>query len=233
MRGVFAGNPLADIRKVALIDEMDDYRKQALRYFCVMGLVPLIVGVVGAWSPFSGFILFLLGAPFLVLGILVGAIHWFNHGIRSARERREDRDRILDYGLAPTLALVTVLASWPVLVFGNFVGDLTRLGVNQSHYGAIIAKAERDQQPAWFKDDNGVTYSVDVGPPLRIAFNPEGFLDNWSGIIYDPTGDVMLADGFDPKTGKFAAPERITKLFDGDLVACRHLWGAYYSCTFT
>ncbi len=58
-------------------------------------------------------------------------------------------------------------------------------------------------------------------------------LDNWSGIIYDPTGDVMLARGFDPVSGRFHAPDRITKLFEGDLVECRHLWSSYYSCSFT
>ena len=58
-------------------------------------------------------------------------------------------------------------------------------------------------------------------------------LDNWSGIIVDPTARVMEADGFDTATGEFAAPEEVTKLFDGDLVSCRHLWGDYYSCSFT
>lgn len=43
----------------------------------------------------------------------------------------------------------------------------------------------------------------------------------------------MLADGFDPKTGKFVAPDRVTKVFGGDLVSCRHLWSSYYDCSFT
>jgi hypothetical protein len=58
-------------------------------------------------------------------------------------------------------------------------------------------------------------------------------LDNWSGIIYDRTGDVMLAKGFDSTTGKFYAPDKVTKLFGGDLVGWRRLWGSYYSCSFT
>ncbi len=110
---------------------------------------------------------------------------------------------------------------------------MSRLFVNHNHYEAIIAKARRNPTPSWFEEDGGVTYSVDVGPPIRVAFNPAGFLDNWSGIIYDPTGDVMQANGFDPVTGKFFAPDRVTKLFDGDLVNCRHLWGNYYDCSFT
>ena len=105
--------------------------------------------------------------------------------------------------------------------------------VNHRHYEAIIAKANKTRQSVWYEDDGAITYSTDLGPPIRVAFNPAGMLDNWSGIIYDPTGDVMLANGFDPKTGKFFAPERVTKIFGGDLVGCRHLWGSYYDCSFT
>jgi hypothetical protein len=58
--------------------------------------------------------------------------------------------------------------------------------------------------------------------------HPEGILDNWSAIVFDPTHDVMLARGFD-KDGKFSAPERVTKLFDGDLVGCQRLLGQLFS----
>lgn len=44
---------------------------------------------------------------------------------------------------------------------------------------------------------------------------------------------MMQADGFDPATGKFRAPDRVTKLFGGDLVWCRPLWRHYYECGFT
>lgn len=57
-------------------------------------------------------------------------------------------------------------------------------------------------------------------------------LNNWSAIVFDPTGKVTLADGFD-EDGNFSAPARITKLFGGDLVSCRSLWGDYYKCSFT
>jgi hypothetical protein len=109
--------------------------------------------------------------------------------------------------------------------------------VNRGHYEEIIAKVKRGHRSpsanSSFEEDGGVEYVVDAGPPVRVAFNPEGMLDNWSGIIFDPTGSVMLAKGFDPKTGKFAAPDRVTKLFGGDLVGCRRLGGSYYDCSFT
>ena len=104
--------------------------------------------------------------------------------------------------------------------------------INRSHYEPIIEKARVDRNAAWFDEHRGVTYSVDLGPPVRVAFNPEGMLDNWSGIIFDPTGEVMKADGFDA-SGNFRAPEKVTKLFGGDLVSCRHLLDDYYACSFT
>ncbi len=136
-------------------------------------------------------------------------------------------------GAAPALLVCTLALALPFSAAGSFAGSLSRLLVNRGHYEAIIKKVELDPKPVWFEEYGNVTYSVDVGPPVRVAFNPEGMLDNWSGIIYDRTGDVMIARGFDPRSGRFFAPDRITMLFNGDLVSCRHLWGEYYDCSFT
>ena len=108
-----------------------------------------------------------------------------------------------------------------------------RVAVNHSSYQAIIAEARESGDEQWYAEAHGIIYNVDAGPPVRVAFHPGGMLDNWSAIVFDPTGDVMLADGFDSKTGEFAAPDRVTKLFYGDLVSCRPLWNDYYSCGFT
>ena len=133
----------------------------------------------------------------------------------------------------PVLLVATILFAWPLLIVGEFAGNCAMLIIYQHHYENIIAREKGKPRTIAYANDDGVTYSVDPGPPVRVAFNPSGILDNWSGIIYDPTGDVMQANGFDPKTGKFVAPESITKLFGGDLVSCEHLWGAYYTCSFT
>ncbi len=111
-----------------------------------------------------------------------------------------------------------------------------RFLINRDHYDRIVVDANSrtaDGAYSEYLTNGGTTYIIDYGPPVRVAFNPDGFLDNWSGIIFDPTGDVLLAKGFDSKTGAFFAPERITKLFGGDLVDCRHLSGNYFHCSFT
>ena len=130
--------------------------------------------------------------------------------------------------------MAVVLLAWPSFTAGILTGELSRLFINLPRYEAIISKTQTsaDQGGSDFRDTRGIRYIVDRGPPVRVAFNPEGLLDNWSGIIFDPTGEVMLADGFD-QDGNFSAPDHVTKLFGGDLVGCRHLWRHYYSCSFT
>lgn len=212
---------------------MGYYLRSNLQFFGLMAVVPLLTGIIGAFEAGLGFFLFVIGIPLAFLVLVAGAVACFVHGVRSAKETPELRERVAIVLLSPALLAATVLLALPLLWFGNHVGDFARLTINRDHYEAIIAEARIARKEAWFEEHDGVTYSVVLGPPVRVAFNPAGMLDNWSGIIFDPTGDVMLADGLDPKTGKFIAPERVTKLFGGDLVGCRHLWGDYYSCSFT
>lgn len=212
---------------------VSDFLKHVLKFFGLLVSVPFSVSFVSAWQEALGFILFLFAVPLLPLTLIFGSIIWFVRGIIFAKEVEVLGSRVVVIFATPLLLLCTIVLSWPSLFAGQYLGTMSRLFVNYGHYEKIVASAKVRKRAAWYADDDGVTYSVDVGPPVRVAFNPAGFLDNWSGIIYDPTGDVMLADGFNPVTGKFLAPDRVTKLFDGDLVECGHLWGNYYRCSFT
>jgi hypothetical protein len=151
--------------------------------------------------------------------------------------RSEPRNAIFT-GTAPIAALAVAAALALPVVWG--VAWLLGWGsflANRSTYEDVVRVAESgkyDASPDAYKEYGDTTFLLDIGPPRRVAIlEPGGFLDNWSGIVYDPTGDVMLADGFDPVTGKFAAPDRVTKLFGGDLVSCRPLIGDFYRCSFT
>lgn len=67
---------------------------------------------------------------------------------------------------------------------------------------------------------------------MRVAFmTMPGFIDNWTGVVHDPTHRVALARGFS-ETG-FSAPRDVQELFGGDIVSCSRLIGAYYECSFT
>ena len=213
--------------------EMADYFKPLSRFFAVMAILFLAIGFMGAWSfGFSALSAF-VGLPLLALVLIAGSILYFVRGMKVARQSADSTKRLITLVAAPALFAAMALLALPFVRTGNYLGDFSLLMVNWDRYEAIVADIRANPRAAAFEVDGDITYSVDLGPPVRVAFNPEGLLDNWSGIIYDPTGDVLLADGFDPKTGKFVAPNRVTKLFQGDLVRCRSLWGDYYTCSFT
>jgi hypothetical protein len=211
---------------------MKHYVKLLALFFGSLAAVPLLTGLVAAFSAGFGFLLFVLALPVAAGILLAGTVVLLIYGVREARELSGWRGRILSTIASPALCILTTLAALPLLAIGGRLGDLARLGLNHRHYEAIIRNAAAKPDPEPYVEDGGVRYTVDLGPPVRVAFNPEGLLDNWSGIIFDPTGDVMKAHGFDT-SGKFYAPDRITKLFGGDLVGCRHLWRDYYKCSFT
>ena len=80
-------------------------------------------------------------------------------------------------------------------------------------------------------------YFVDPGPPVRVAFvlAPGRFIDNWCGVVYDPSGEVMQANQFDGSWNSWdvQVPSRIIGLFGGDMLGCRPLDAPYYHCCFT
>lgn len=214
-----------------------DHVRRCVRFFAITLASPFLIGLVSAWTATLGFLLFLIGSPVLIGVLLVGSILYSVAGVKASRQTVTARGRFINALAAPIMLVITLALAWPSLSAGGFVGTWARLMMNKRHYEAIIAKAEKRHRSSGttssLEEDGGTEYIVDTGPPVRVAFNPQGMLDNWSGIIFDPTGEVMLAKGFDPITGRFAAPERVTKLFDGDLVRCRKLWANFYDCSFT
>jgi hypothetical protein len=79
-------------------------------------------------------------------------------------------------------------------------------------------------------------YIVEPGPPLRVAFpRPGGILDNWCGIVYDPSGEVLKARQFKSDYSNWDDPslQHVKQLFGGDLKYSVHLRGHFYRCWFT
>lgn len=202
-------------------------RKIAFHLVLFAFSIPFTVGFLLAWDNIVGPLLIMLGAiPIFFLYLL--ASYKILCLVMPYREVSYFREKCLLLLLTPIPTVLMILSTLPIIWFGRFSGTYVNLIVNYSYYEEIVEKASSNPNG----DKNG-HYFVDKGPPVRVAFSQGGFLDNWSGIVYDPSGEVMQADGFDPETGKFAAPDRITKLFYGDLLSCRHLWGNYYKCYFT
>ena len=77
---------------------------------------------------------------------------------------------------------------------------------------------------------------IEPGPPLRVVFvQPGGVLDNWVGIVYDPTGIVINARQFKDDWSNWNDPalKEVRQMFGGDLRWVEPLGGPWYRCTFT
>jgi hypothetical protein len=181
------------------------------------------------------------GVALALIAAIALAAAWagiFVTGLVTAWVRRSKPKAALLAALTPIAGLLTAVAlALPAIWTVAWICDWTYFLSHHSRYQKITNLAEQGKFDATAGDYNqfdGTNFIIDPGPPRRIAFPlPGGFLDNWSAIVYDRHGEVMQADGFNPTTGQFVAPERITKLFYGDLLFCRHMQGSFYTCSFT
>ena len=241
--GRFADDPIAEIRlirqcrpmglRVHVAEWETPYRQ--LVYWLIAALTCFVATSTVLW--FGGFV----GVPFAFLAAFVLAIGWLILlllSLKVAWVRRGRPKQALYAAAAPLGAIGLALAlALPVTWAAAWTLDWASFLNNRSDYEEVVRlvqKGQFDAKVREYQEHDGTKFMLDEGPPRRVAFPmPGGFLDNWSGVIYDPTGEVMLADGFDSETGEFAAPDRITKLFDGDIVSCRHMLGSFYNCSFT
>jgi hypothetical protein len=174
----------------------------------------------------------------LVAGLCLAWLYIFIFGVIAAWKQRHEGAKALFPAAAPLAALAAGIAlalpvMWAVawsLDWGSFLASRS----SYEDVARLAATGQFDASSMAWQAHLGTDFLLDTGPPRRLAFpGPGGFLDNWSGVVFDPTGAVMEADGFDPVTGKFAASDEVTKLFGGDLVSCRHMLGDFYHCSFT
>lgn len=137
---------------------------------------------------------------------------------------------------AKPLAIAVLVAAvaatgWRTPV-GTTFGARCKLWRGKARYEAVVAEVAAGADAAAFD----LPVIVDPGPPIRVAFSWGGILDNWRGLIHDPTGEVMKANLLDRKNWsnrddpEYAA---VSGFFGGTLVRSRHLGGAWYLCWFT
>lgn len=143
----------------------------------------------------------------------------------------------------PTIALILVagVGLWfgdaPIAGIGDAWVFRWRFARLRAEYERIALEVERrpagDTASAGVQ--HGISYRIDHGPPTRVVFpQPGGILDNWDGIVHDPTGAVASATGWQQGiAGRFSAPANVRALFGGDLVGCERIEGAFYRCWFT
>lgn len=129
------------------------------------------------------------------------------------------------------LVVAVAIVGWLTPV-GKTFGAHCKLWREKERYQSVVARI------AAGADDSNLGYpvTVDSGPPLRIAFSWGGILDNWRGVVYDPSGEVMKANILDMTTWSnrddpgYAS---VAGLFGGTLIRAQHLEGDWYLCWFT
>jgi hypothetical protein len=104
-------------------------------------------------------------------------------------------------------------------------------------YSEIVAKVKSETIPQQ-GNHNGIPYNSENDPVFRISFAWAGIIDNWYGIIYDPSGKIIRCNESDPRfTGQ--APEdddelgQIRMVFGGLLYKAEPLGNHWHLCWFT
>jgi hypothetical protein len=167
--------------------------------------------------------MFAVDAALLVSGMI--AI-W---SLVEAVPRSRSRQNVV--ALAGVLSLIGVAYGSDVLKDAGTYFRFLRL---RSGYTEIVSHLQAGTIAADGMRD-GISYQSAAGLELRIAFRWGGTLDNWSGVVYDPTGLVMQSNEFLPDWSNWLEPElaQVKGLFGGDLRAAQHLQGHWYFCLFT
>lgn len=182
--------------------------------------------------------------PFIPVGGLLW-LAWVGLGLALAglsvaeavRSRPSRRLRIATACLV-VAALAGSRSFGPSLVrLGDRVRFRREFDRNLPLYRSIVAQLERRRGAS---PDEAVhpplRYIVEPGPPLRVAFPlPGGILDNWEGVVYDPSDEISVAHEIRPDLSNWNEPRfvAIRLWFGGDLRYAEHVDGHFYRCWFT
>ncbi|WP_137886532.1 hypothetical protein [Pseudomonas sp. 2FE] len=120
---------------------------------------------------------------------------------------------------ASTLAALITCTAWIVWLLAplDLLGVYAKFWLERPQYELAVAEVVAGKQPDCVTSK---FCQYESGSPVPLAFPWEGIIDNWIGIVYDPSGDVQDA-------------ERFKNIFGGDLLECNHLSGPFFLCSFT
>lgn len=118
-----------------------------------------------------------------------------------------------------TVAVMIILGLWCVWLYAPVrdIGLWVRFAIEESRYVQALDALAQGREPSCTADK---LCEFDAGPPARAAFSWGGVVDNWVGVVIDPSDDIMNH-------------ERNRGAFGGKLVGCRPIRGHFYLCSFT
>lgn len=172
------------------------------------------------WAVLLG-ALFLFASPLAeALWVLYSLIHW---GIAAAGVAILIAAIVGGVRRKPGAAVPILICLIGLSLFfteGFRWGRVGLFTLRTSHYEELLAEARRSGSVG-----SGVGVQ-DEGPPVRYAFYwQRGILDNWSGVVYDPSGELMKVND--------STNHGLHLLFGGTLYKCERLRGHWYLCWFT
>ena len=104
-------------------------------------------------------------------------------------------------------------------------------------YSEIVDKLNLEKMP-----DEGrhreINYKSETDPVFRVSFSWGGIIDNWCGIVYDPSGKIMRCNESDPRFPDQGPKDdeelnKIRIIFGGVLYKAEKLSDHWYLCWFT
>jgi hypothetical protein len=114
---------------------------------------------------------------------------------------------------------LVILGAWAAWLFlpTDIMGVHAKFWLERASYEAAVAQIAVGREPTCVRAN---VCRHEAGSSMPLAFPWEGIIDNWVGVVYDPTGTVIDA-------------ARYRGIFGGDLVGCSHISGPYFLCSFT
>jgi hypothetical protein len=155
-------------------------------------------------------------------------------GLELLRLRRPQRRRAVAVELAAMV--VVAVAFLPTARMGAWLTATIRFRLQRPRYERLIAELSSVPSDRREHRWHGIRYIAEQGPPLRVAFPwPGGILDNWCGVVYDPTKLVLQANNFtgDWEKWRQQVPGEVIVLFGGDMLHCNEIDPPFYYCCFT
>jgi len=206
--------------------------KQSLSWWlpCVAGLGALL-GVVSFGNALAGITLAMLLVPITLLASLALTITITVQMTRHWSRAKRLIALLLAFLGALAVPVLLIVLGWSAAAEAAYHGWLAW---HRPAFERIVALMEAGKlQPrrvGFWETYEGVDFIAGRGQPLRIAFPvPGGVRGNVTLIVYDPTGRVLEASGWDDE-GFLRTPRDIRRLFFHNLVKCEPYEAPFYEC---
>lgn len=127
------------------------------------------------------------------------------------------------------VAVLAICAAGSLLAYSNLGFVWGRHVLFQLRKPAYVRQLATAEELGEVPEGQGYT---DPGPPVVHGFYwQRGMLDNWSAVVYDPTGRIAAIN--DAEDWDAIHNSSLSDLFGGTYYKCQSMGGGWYICWFT